>query len=257
VPEWTRWSVGFFVYVALAAGLRPGLSTRARLRAWCGSALGLGLALAGARMPPRGIAAAWILPPVVLLLGYWTSGVLFVRPMPRAERALAGLDRALRIDAIAARCPRLLAECLELSYSGIYVSVVVALALALRQGMTPDRFWTVVLVTDYLCFATLPWLQTRPPRALGHETPWRSGWRSVNRRLLDAGSVQVNTFPSGHAAEALVAALLVIGAPAPLVALMFVNAAATSAGAVLGRYHYAADALTGWALAVAVYLLVK
>jgi hypothetical protein len=28
---------------------------------------------------------------------------------------------------------------------------------------------------------------------------------------------------------------------------------AVSAGAVLGRYHYAADALAGWAVAIVVY----
>jgi hypothetical protein len=221
----------------------------------CGAALGGGLAIAAAHLPARGIAAVWILPPAVLLIGYWTSGLLFVRPMPRAERALARLDRALRVDAVAARCAWPVAEYLEVSYSGIYVSICVALAIALRQGITPDRFWTAVLLTDYLCFATLPWLQTRPPRALSEAAPWRSAWRSVNRRLLDAGSVQVNTFPSGHAAVALVTALLVVDAPAPLVALMFVNAFGISAGAVLGRYHYALDALAGWAVALSVYFL--
>jgi len=35
----------------------------------------------------------WILPPVILLIGYWTSGLLFVRPMPRTESALAAIDR--------------------------------------------------------------------------------------------------------------------------------------------------------------------
>jgi hypothetical protein len=48
-------------------------------------------------------------------------------------------------------------------------------------------------------------------------------------------------------------ALLVSAAPAPIVALMFVNALAISAGAVLGRYHYAADVFAGWAVALAVY----
>jgi membrane-associated phospholipid phosphatase len=66
----------------------------------------------------------------------------------------------------------------------------------------------------------------------------------------------VNTFPSGHAAEALAAALLCLDAPAPVAAWMFFNAAAISAGAVFGRYHYAADALAGWLVALLVYALV-
>jgi hypothetical protein len=75
----------------------------------------------------------------------------------------------------------------------------------------------------------------------------------VSERVLQAGGVHVNTFPSGHAAEALLAALFVTGAPGWLAALMFVNACAVSAGAVLGRYHYAADAAAGWAVALIVW----
>jgi len=37
---------------------------------------------------------------------------------------------------------------------------------------------------------------------------------------------------------------------------MFVSALAISAGAVLGRYHYALDALAGWLVAVVVWLVV-
>ena len=47
------------------------------------------------------------------------------------------------------------------------------------------------------------------------------------------------------------------GAPLPIVLLMFVNAAAVSAAAVLGRYHYTADAFAGWAVALVVWLGVR
>jgi membrane-associated phospholipid phosphatase len=131
--------------------------------------------------------------------------------------------------------------------------ILIALAIAMRHGVSASRFWTVILVTDYICFAVLPWFQTRSPRALGFAMPWRSSWRVINLRILEGGSVQVNTFPSGHAAEALAAALLCLDAPAPVVAWMFLNAVAISAGAVFGRYHYAADALAGWLVALLVY----
>jgi hypothetical protein len=222
-----------------------------------GAALAGALIVAASRLPLDGIANVWVLPPAILLIGYWTSGLLFVRPMPRLERALVRTDAVLRVDAIAARCPRALSEYLEFAYSGIYMMIALALVIARANGMTPERFWSVVLLTDYLCFGMLPWFQTRPPRALGAAAPWRSSWRALNMRLLDAGSVQVNTFPSGHAAEALAAALLVVGAPGPLVAWMFVNALSVSAGAVLGRYHYAADALAGWAVALLVWAMLS
>ena len=66
----------------------------------------------------------------------------------------------------------------------------------------------------------------------------------------------MNTFPSGHAAEALAAALLVLDAPLPWVVWMFVNAAAVSAGAVFGRYHFALDAIVGWAVAGVVWMAI-
>ena len=110
-----------------------------------------------------------------------------------------------------------------------------------------------MLITDFVCFGVLPWVQTRPPRALEAGDPWPSSFRAFNLRLLGATSIQVNTFPSGHAAEALAAALLVLGAPPGVVVMMFAAALAVSAGAVLGRYHYLADALAGWAVAVAVF----
>ena len=49
------------------------------------------------------------------------------------------------------------------------------------------------------------------------------------------------------------AALLVSNGPVALQVWMFFNAAAISAGAVLGRYHYAADAIAGWAVALLVW----
>src|SRR5262245_27964035 len=243
----------FFAYVILVAELARDLDPRAKWRIRAGAALGAAAALAAMRLPADGVANTWILPPALLLLGYWTSGLLFVAPMPAAERVLAGIDRSLRIDALAARTPRFLAELLELAYAGIYPWVLLALWRAMEAGVPAERFWTVVLVVDFLCFGMLPWIQTRPPRAIGPDAPWRSSWRRINLRIVESGSIQVNTFPSGHAAEALAVALFLTGAPSPVAACFFIAALAVSAGAVLGRYHYAADAIAGWAVAIIVW----
>jgi hypothetical protein len=140
----------------------------------------------------------------------------------------------------------------------VYLLIPVALVLHLTLTPAPDaaRFWTVILVTDYLCFAALPWLQTRPPRTLEAEDPWLSRFRRLNLRVVSAASIRVNTIPSGHAAEGLAAALLVLGAPPAVVATMFACGLAVSAGAVLGRYHYAADAISGWIVALVVWWVV-
>ena len=251
--DWQTASLVFFAYLALVAEVRRGVAARKRVRVWAGAALGAAASVAAARLPPDGAASVWILPPALLLLGYWTSGLLFVAPMPAVERRLIAIDTALRIDAIAVRVPRPIAELLEFAYAGVYLLIPFALWIAMPAHVVPERFWTTILVVDYVCFGMLPWIETRPPRALGLDAPWRSGWRRINMRLVESGSIQVNTFPSGHAAVALATALLLIGAPWPVVGLMFLAALAVSAGAVLGRYHYAADAIAGWAVALIVW----
>jgi hypothetical protein len=253
VTQWQLASAIFLGYLALAAVLPRRLPRRNRVRILAGVVLGILVLAVSIRLPAEGVANVWVLPVVLLLLGYWTSGLLFVAPMPGAERFLAFIDTALGIDALAGRFPRPVAEFLEFAYAAVYPLIPIALYLALRDGVSADRFWTTILLTDYVCFGMLAWFQTRPPRSLGFEARWRSRWRAVNLRMLDAGSIQVNTFPSGHAAEALAAALLVSGSHPLIAGWMFFNAAAISAGAVFGRYHYAADALAGWLVALLVY----
>ncbi len=255
VRLWEVGSVVFFVYLAVSAVIR-GVRSRARSRALTASVAGLLLSVAATRIPHTLILHGWFIPPILLLIAYWGTGALFVAPMPEVERRLRGLDAALGIRSLAARTPRPMAELLEFAYSFVYPVIPIALWIALHIGESPERFWAVVLFTDYACFGCLPWIQSRPPRALEPEPPWQSRWRAVNLQILERGSVGVNTFPSGHAAEGLVCALLVTSASTPLVIWMFLMAAGISAGAVLGRYHYAADAIFGWLVALIVWVLV-
>jgi membrane-associated phospholipid phosphatase len=253
---WELASVISFIYMAVvAACLRRGLTPTARVRAVGGAVAGLLLTAASAMAPYHPILHRWLLPPALLLLGYWTSGLLFVAPMKRIETLFAFVDRIVRVRGVGAKAPVSLAEFLEFMYAAVFALIPIALALHLQFAQVPnvDRFWTVILVTDFICFAMLPWIQTRPPRSLEAGDPWPSSFRRVNLRLLGRASIQVNTFPSGHAAEALAAALLVSNLRSGLFIWMLFNAAAVSAGAVFGRYHYAIDALAGWVVAVGVW----
>lgn len=253
---WQLASGAFFLYVALVALLRG--PRRQSVKAVAGAAAGLLVVLASMAIDTP-ILAGWIWPPALLLIAYWSSGPLFVAPRPAHEAALRWLDDRLRLRDVAGRTPRAVAEVLEAAYVGVYPFVLLALLLHLQFSPSPDsdRFWAVVLITDFLCFAVLPWVQTRPPRALESGEPWQSSIRQFNLRLLGATSIQVNTFPSGHAAEGLAAFLLALAAPPGLVVAMLLVAVAVSAGAVLGRYHYLADALAGWAVAVIVFLILS
>lgn len=256
MEQWIAASVAFFLYVAILALALPRLTRRARVLAAAGAGAGLLICAVARLQPADGVLGGWILPPALLLLGYWTSGLLFIAPMPKAEGALEAADAALNVDRCATAVPRWLAELLEVAYAGIYLLIPLALIIHLSTSAEPDgsRFWTVILVTDYVCFAVLPWVQTRPPRASRPADPWVARMRSFNLKLIGKASIQVNTFPSGHAAEGLAATLLVLDAPWPLAESVAVAAVLVSAGAVLGRYHYAADAIAGWFVAIGVWV---
>ena len=251
-------SVAYFIYIAAVAVILPRLPRRSRWRAVAAALGGLLLTALTA-----GASAFWLrdvlLPLALLLVAYWASGLLWAGPMPRIEAGLAAFDRRLRIPDACARTPRTLCSFLELAYAAVYPLVPIGLILHLAYGASPDasRFWTVVLVTDYVCFGMLPWIQTRPPRALGGGAPWSGALRGLNETLLGRAGIGVNTVPSGHAAEAMAVALLLADAPWPVAAAMAFSALAVAAGAVFGRYHYAADALAGWAVAVVVMMLVQ
>ena len=83
-----------------------------------------------------------------------------------------------------------------------------------------------------------------------------SKMRVLNLWILRHASIQVNTFPSAHVAATIGASLALLRL-VPLAGLVFLWVSMSIAvGAVVGRYHYAADALIGAGLAAAVFLLV-
>ena len=258
MPIWVLASVPYFVYILALAAFFPGVPGLSRLRAAGCSAAGLLAALLAAYTDVFWLHSV-VLPPTVLLIAYRASGFLWRGPMFAIEAGLASADRALGIPAMSRRTPRWLAEFLEFAYAGVYPLIPIALVLHLVFSPEPDadRFWTVVLVTDYVCFGMLPLLQTRPPRNLEGEPPWRASLRKLNLNILNKASIGMNTVPSGHAAEALAAALLVTGAPPRVVAGMFFFALSISAGAVFGRYHYAIDAAAGWVVATVVWAIFR
>ena len=258
MKSWILASLVFFAYALALAPVLPGLRKAARRSAILGALAGFALCLAAYLTSGSALLEEWVMPAALLLTGYWTSGQLFAAPMPGVERAFRRFDEALGVDDAIGATPGWMRVALELAYASVYVLVPVALLIrfATLADADPEQFWFVVLVTDFICFGCLPWIQTRPPRAVSAQAPWQSGMRRLNEQLLDRTSIQHNTFPSGHAAEALASALLVASAPWPLAAAVAVVAVLVSAGAVLGRYHYAADAVAGWVVAAVVWAVV-
>jgi len=214
--------------------------------------------------------AAWDIvrdwqPLLQILLCYWLSGAFFVRPMPAAETWLARGDRWLfdrvGLSAWIDRSPRIVLEILELAYLSVYFVLPLGFATALWLAagtVDADRYWRVVMAAELACYGVLPWIQTRTPRALGdhlHIERRPVAIRRLNSLVLRHGSIQVNTFPSGHAAGAMATALAVASISPAAGAIFGVIAAGIVVGSIVGRYHYAADSVAGVLVAVAAWML--
>lgn len=204
------------------------------------------------------------MPAAQILFTYWLSGAFVRPPMTRAEAWLAGWDQwlfeTLGLAAFVRRAPRAVLEALEAAYLSVYVVVPLGFAVVWFGAPTLDthRYWTVVVAAEVICYAMLPWIRTRPPRATGShaEIDRRPvAIRTLNLRVLQRGSIQANTVPSAHASGALATALMVAEyLPAPGFALA-VLAFGIMMGSVVGRYHYAMDAVLGAAVALAVWAI--
>jgi len=250
--------VAYFAYLAGAAAMAPAVSRTQR-----SLAIGTSIAVLSAVFTIAGFgtrAVVWRdwMPLLYLVIGYRLPALLVAGMNHDFERTLLALDHRWRVDTISTRAPRIVIELLEVAYLCCYPMVPAGFAILYFAGFREesDRFWTAVLLAVFGCYGVLPWLPTRPPRAI-EGAPVRSpGFvKRLNLRVLGVASVQLNTFPSGHAAASLATALAV-GACLPLAGLpLGLLALAIAIGSVVGRYHYAADALAGAALAILGFLI--
>lgn len=250
--------VAYFAYLAVAAAVVPDLGRQQRRLALATATAVLIVVLTIASFGTGAIFWRDWMPLVYIVVGYRLPALLVTSTDPEFERKLLELDSRWLVNVISARAPRSVIQLLELAYLGCYPMVPLGFAILYVAGLREesDRFWTAVLLAVFGCYGVLPWLPTRPPRAIEGEPMQTSGLvRRVNLRVLGVASVQLNTFPSGHAAASLATALAV-GARLPIAGLLLgLLALAIALGSVAGRYHYAADALAGAALAIVAFVI--
>lgn len=263
MQAWQAIVAVYFGYLALLSVFVP---IRPGFRRWTLAAACLALpalALPAAAQGLAQVVVLAVLPAVFLIASYWLSGLFFTGPMPAVERALLRVDRwllpRLGLTWLAARGPRWLLEGLELSYLLVYLMVpagALVLAVAGQAGALP-RYWAVVLAAALGSYAMMPWVQTRPPRAVEADDPFQGRtlrFRTANLAVLSRGSHQANTVPSGHAAAALAAALGVASVLPAAGAAFLVLAVAIAVATVVGRYHYAIDTILGIGMGVAAWV---
>jgi membrane-associated phospholipid phosphatase len=261
--SWHSVALAYLLYLVVTSWLRPEFAPARPRLLTTGLVLGALTTIDVVYAP----GAAWslvIIPSLVLLGGYRMSGLLFVRVDARAETWLRQSDeRWLRRTGVLPRferAPLVVREFFELSYLLVYAALPVGaiVLLASRQPAGAARYWSVVLLAEFACYAVLPWVQTRPPMLL-EPRPQVSATagplRRFNQAIAARGSIHANTIPSGHAAGAFACALA-IGDVLPAVGVAFAALAVSIAAAsVLGRYHYAADAVLGLAVAIVAWMI--
>jgi hypothetical protein len=245
------------LFLVVVGWLRP-ISPRQR-RQITGLGL-LGAALIAAtqalakRFPLTGSVLGDWLPCLLMLIVYWQAGRFFGKPHERFQGWLVECDRRW-IGALLDRWSRQW----NTTWAGTYFELAYLLCYALipcgvavlywtnHRGAV-DQYWATVLPASYLCYLLIPFAQTLPPRLLpgnGSAPTGNLTIRSLNLFILRRASIHLNTFPSAHVA-ATVGASLVLMRWVPAAGVLFlVIALSIAAGAVLGRYHYALDAILG------------
>lgn len=235
-------AAAFFSALALAA-----LALHHRPAAWVAAVFSILLVivvLVASRTVPAAV-RGW-LAPLYLVGGYWIPALLARGATAmHFERWLAGTEVRWRRGAM--RLPRWVSQLCELAYLLCYPLVPAAFAIVWLRGTAADgnRFWIAVLAAGFASYGGLPWLVSRPPRLIAGDSQRVAGIARLNTSVLDRVSHQFNTFPSGHVAVAIAAALSVWPVmPAAAIAAL-VLAVGVAIGAVTGRYHYVLDVVTG------------
>ena len=186
------------------------------------------------------------LPHVYLVLGYWIPAAFTSAINTKFESWLARADGRLGYSRPRDN-DRRTSHLFELAYLLCYPLVPVAFAVVFSRGTSQDvvRFWVAVLVAGYTCYVSLPWTAARPPRAIARDEHTRRGVARLNAHVLGRVSHNMNTFPSGHVAVSLAAAIAVWPISPAWASAVGGMAGAIAVAAVIGRYHYLVDVLAG------------
>ena len=202
------------------------------------------------------------LPVVLMPMVYWQAGWCSGRLNKSFQTSLQRLDHKLLsgwLPSLAKPSYRWVVACLELAYISCYVLVPLGLVVLHINGMQRHSadYWSVVLLATYPCYAFTAFFPTHPPRLLetGSANTAAGKIRRFNLWIVRLVSTQMNTFPSAHVTATLGSSLVLLHFM-PSTGLVFVLVSIGIAlGAVLGRYHYAADVVVAAAFTVIVYAL--
>ena len=250
-------SAAYFLLLAIAGLFAPAGKPRRAVGCLCALA---GVVLVSVVSTTATALRDWA-PLAYIAAGYWIPS-LFVtgtaaRPLvetrrepatatiTRFERWLVRADTSLRqwLPSI----PGWTVPVFEVAYLACYPLVPLGFLPVFIAGSPDDvnRFWSAVLTSGYVCYGTLPWLQSRPPRLLAPPPHTPASISHFNVFVLSRISHGWNTFPSGHAAMSFAVALALVPVSVPASIAAAIVATGVAIGAPAGRYHFAIDVLVG------------
>ena len=125
-------------------------------------------------------------------------------------------------------------------------------ALAARGEFDPesafDQYWTAVLLALFTCYALFPFFPLMPPRVLFHDLSASTSqpvFRHLNLWILEHYGIESSVFPSGHVAAVTAVSLCVRHYWRRAGIVFLILAFSIGLATIVGRYHYAADSITG------------
>ena len=262
--EWVI--LAFLAYAALASLAIP-IATALRTRTLL---LNLGILAAYSvliradTLRPRVMTAVfrdW-LPLALILLAYREVGWL---ALPHTSHALemrwVAWDRVVLRGglktAIEALGP-LLPSILEIAYALVYTLAPFSVAILYASGERErvERFLLVFATAVLLCYVLIPFWPSEPPRTAfpGVDVPaYLTIFRRFNLWMLAGAGIHTGVFPSAHVAGAFGAAFGMRRAGATrrwVHPFLFTMAGLIALAVVYGRYHYVADAVAGFFMAM-------
>jgi membrane-associated phospholipid phosphatase len=148
---------------------------------------------------------------------------------------------------------------LELCYLLVYGvgPVVVGILHGYHKGELVDRVLLIYLVGTLLAYALFPYFPSDPPRTVfeGMDLPRVvTPLRRLNLAIVGGYGIHSSVFPSAHVSSAFSAAwglLFFFREKRRLGWAMLIYALSVAVAAVYGRYHYAVDAIAGFAISMA------
>lgn len=198
----------------------------------------------------------------MMLLAYREMGWLGALPRPGYEHTWIQWDRRLLFDFGLQRLIEslgpLLPSILEISYSLVYAISPFCMVwiYANRRYDRMEPFLVTFLTGIYLSYALFPYFPSEPPRTIfpNQDLPTiLTPFRRFNLSLLGDYGIHLSVFPSAHCSGSLAAALgmkeVMPHQPYIWRTLLFL-AISIAIATVYGRYHYAADAAAGIAIAL-------